>query len=78
MPDEALVTSQYVFAQIMNIGDYDDVQKAAPQVVDDMLRDVLSHAETGQFNERSWPYWHYHLGLAILDQVPALPAREFE
>ena len=38
-----------------------------------MLREVLSHADTGQFNERSWAYWHYRLGLASMDNVLALP-----
>jgi hypothetical protein len=41
------------------------------------LREVLKHAEAGQFNERSWAYWHYRLELANVDQVPALPVRRF-
>lgn len=67
-----------VIAQVMNIGDYEDVQALAAQVGDAVLRDVLIHAQSGQFNERSWAYWHYRLDLANLDQVPALPARSFE
>jgi hypothetical protein len=76
-PDEAVSMPLRVIAQVMNIGDYADVQALAAQVGDDVLRDVLSHAEAGQFNERSWAYWHYRLGLASVDQVPPLPVRRF-
>lgn len=53
-PDEAVVMPERVIAQVMNIGDYSDVQALASQVGDEVLRDVLTHAEAGQFNERSW------------------------
>ncbi|MDP2367492.1 hypothetical protein [Rhodoferax sp.] len=76
-PDEAVSTPQRVIAQVMNIGDYADVQAMAEQVGDDVLRDVLSQAEAGQFDARSWAYWHYRLGLASVDHVPALPVRRF-
>lgn len=76
-PDEAVATQQRVIAEVMNIGDYTDVQALANQVGDDVLREVLRHAEAGQFSERSWAYWHYRLGLARVDQVPALPTRRF-
>ena len=77
-PDEALTMPERVIAQVMNIGDYADVQALVTQVGDAVLRRVLSHAQAGQFNERSWAYWHYRLGLAQLDQVPPLPVRTFE
>lgn len=76
-PDEALATPERVVAQVMNIGDYDDVQALANQVGDDCLREVLAHAEIGQFTERSWTYWHYRLGPARPGQVPAMPTRRF-
>lgn len=76
-PDEAVATPKRVIAQVMNIGDYEDVQALAKLVGDDVLRDVLAHAQAGWFNERSWAYWHFRLGLAILDNVPALPVRGF-
>lgn len=77
-PDEAVVMPERVIAQVMNIGDYFDVQSLASQVGDDVLRAVLTQAEAGQFNERSWAYWHYRLELCNVDQVPALPVRRFE
>ena len=76
-PDEAVFMPERVIAQVMNIGDYDDVHMLVARVGEDVLRDVLSHAEAGQFNERSWAYWHYRLGLAEVDCVPALPVRRF-
>lgn len=76
-PEEAVEFPSRVIAQVMNIGDYADVQSMASQVGDDALRDVLTHAEIGQFSERSWTYWHYRLGTAALDHVPPLPARRF-
>jgi hypothetical protein len=76
-PDAALAMPERVIAQVMNIGDYDDVQLLAHQVSDNVLRGVLTHAQAGQFGARSWAYWHYRLGLASLGQVPPLPTRSF-
>jgi hypothetical protein len=74
-PDEALRAPQRVIAQVMNVGDYDDVQMLAGQLGPDALRETLDHAEAGQFDKRSWTYWHYRLGLADLGEVPPLPSR---
>ncbi|MBV5298187.1 MAG: hypothetical protein JZU64_08630 [Rhodoferax sp.] len=74
-PAEALEMPDRVMAQVMNIGDYADVQQLAHQVGDDVLRDVINHAQAGQFDPRSWAYWHYRLGLASVDQVPPMPSR---
>lgn len=76
-PEEAVDMPERVIAQVMNIGDYADVQSLVSQVGDEVLREVLTHAEAGQFNERSWTYWHYRLGLSSVDNVPALPVRRF-
>ena len=74
-PDEASEDPRRVAAQVMNIGDYDDVQALATAVGDDYLRDVLRTAEAGQLDGRSWAYWHYRLGLAAPGAVPPLPSR---
>jgi hypothetical protein len=76
-PEEAVVTPERVIAQVMNIGDYSDVQVLVSQAGDEVLREVLTHAEAGWFNERSWAYWHYRLGLSSVDPVPPLPVRRF-
>ncbi len=64
-----------VIAQVMNIGDYGDVQALAHQVGDDVLREVLRQAEIGQFSARSWAYWHYRLDPSEGLAVPAMPRR---
>jgi hypothetical protein len=74
-PEEAVRTPQRIIAQVMNLGDYSDVQTLAEQLGDEPLRQAIAHAESGQFNERSWHYWHFRLGLADLGEVPPLPPR---
>lgn len=72
---EALAQPQQIIAQVMNIGDFADMQMLARAVGDEVLKQVLIHAQPGWFNERSWAYWHYRLGLAQVDQVPPMPKR---
>ena len=76
-PEEAVAMPERVIAQVMNIGDFEDMQSLALQLGAAALREVLLHAQSGQFNERSWSYWHYRLGLANIDQVPAMPVQRF-
>ena len=57
------------------MGDYDDVQLLVSEAGNDYLRDILINAEAGQFNARSWNYWHYRLGLASPGKVPHMPGR---
>ena len=76
-PDEAVAMPDRVIAQVMNIGGYADVHSLTTWVGDDVLRRVIVHAEAGQFSARSWAYWHYRLGLASVDHVPATPVRKF-
>ena len=76
-PEEAVAMPARVMAQVMNIGDYADVQMLASRVGDKVLRDVIRHAQAGQFDQRSWAYWHYRLGLAGVDHLPPMPARKY-
>jgi hypothetical protein len=76
--DEAIKMPERVIAQVMNIGDYADVQKVVNQLGDAVLKEIMLHLEAGQMSEKSWNYWHYRLGLAKVDQVPPLPVRKFE
>jgi hypothetical protein len=75
-PEEAVLFPRRVIAQVMNIGDYDDMQSLANSAGDILLRDALQNAEAGEFNPRSWAYWHYRLGLALPGQVPDMPVRK--
>lgn len=77
-PDEAVQLPARVIAQVMELGDYDDVLALIKLVGTDYLREVLLHPEAGIFSERSWHYWHYRLGLAKLGEVPELPKRRLE
>ena len=74
-PTEAVAQPDRLIAQVMNMGDHQDVEALARLVGDAVLRDVLQHAEAGQFGERAWAYWHYRLGLADVGRVPPLPTR---
>jgi hypothetical protein len=77
-PDESLRFPQRVIAQVMNIGDYNDVQAMVRDQTELALTQTLLAAEAGQFSPKSWSYWHYRLGLCQIDKVPALPSRKFE
>lgn len=77
-PEEALQYPDRIVLQVMNIGDYDDVQELAGLLGDDTLRRVISSAEPGLLDERSWAYWHYRLGLAQPGKVPPLPGRRVD
>lgn len=77
-PEEAVARPERLYAQVMDIGDYDDALRLVALVGDGTLRYVLTHAEPGQFNPRSWAYWHYRLGLVRPEEpVPEMPRRIF-
>lgn len=68
-----------IIAQVMDIGDYDDVLRVLREVGEEPFRDVLAHAEAGWLKPRSWNYWHYRLGVVKPGQdVPPLPRRVFK
>lgn len=74
-PADAALTPERIVAQVMDIGDYEDVQSLAKAVGDDYLKAVLVGAEIGQFSPRSWVYWHYRLGLSTVGRAPPMPQR---
>jgi hypothetical protein len=76
--EEATVYPDRIIAQVMDIGDYADVQRISDELGEDFLRRVLRQSEIGQFSPRSWAYWHYRLGLAKPGQVPPMPGRKFD
>lgn len=77
-PDEAMRRPHRVIAQVMNIGDLEDVQSLLQLVGGDAFRDILAKAEPGWFNERSWHYWHFALGVCQpSDSVPPMPMRRY-
>ena len=77
-PNEAIRCPVRVIAQVMNIGDFDDVSRMASIIGLDQLREAVLHAEPGWFNERSWNYWCYRLGItAPGDPLPQCPNEGF-
>lgn len=76
-PEEAVLDPDRVIAQVMELGDYDDVMALRRQVGDGRLRRVLLDAPAGRFSPRSWNYWQLRLGLAQPGAVPPPPVRRF-
>ncbi len=74
-PEDAAGQPERVIAQVMNIGDFEDIQRIEALAGAEMLTRILIEAEIGQFTPRSWSYWHYRLGIAAVGEVPALPSR---
>ncbi len=74
-PDEALDRPLRVIAQVMELGDYADVQRLIHVVGEAPFKESIAQAEAGQFRARSWSYWHYRLDLARPGRLPPLPQR---
>jgi len=74
-PDEALKRPERIVIQVMNLGDFEDVNAVLDSFGEEKARELLMHAEAGQFYPRSWHYWHYRLGVSEVDCVPPMPIR---
>ncbi len=75
-PADAAARPERVIAQVMNIGEYSDIQLVAESVGNDALKEILTHAEIGQFSPKSWTYWHYRLGVVPPNEkAPQMPTR---
>ena len=70
-PEEAMEFPQRILAQIMNIGILEDMGKVMEIFSQIELTSVLTTAEAGQFNERSWYFWHNRFSL----ETPPMPGR---
>lgn len=78
-PDEAMRYPHRVITQVMNIGDYADVQTMVHALSAVALKEALAAAEAGEFSEKSWVYWHLRLGLChSQEECPALPMRRVQ
>jgi hypothetical protein len=77
-PEKAAARPARVIAQVMNMGDFKDVQSLTEALGESHLRSIIKNAEAGQFNERSWTYWHYRLGLTEPGNVPPMPGRKLQ
>lgn len=61
-------------SNVMNLGNWDDIQSLRKAVNNKILKQVLRNAPAGYFNYRSWDYWHAKLGVK---SVPVLPKRKY-
>ncbi len=74
----AEVSPRRIVAQIMDIGDYDDLRRIERVLGREPLCDALANALPGWFRPRSWSYWHLRLHLREPGEAsPAMPARTF-
>ncbi len=74
-PVDGAKSPERVALQVMDIGDYEDVQRLVRLAGNAVLRHALQSSEAGQLSPRSWTYWNYRLGLVEAGNVPALPTR---
>ena len=72
-PEVSLERPRRFIAQVMVLGNWDDVQTTRRAFGDDAFRKVLREAPPGIFDLRSWTYWHHVFGLL---PVPPLPRRK--
>lgn len=61
------------FANVMNLGSWNDIQLLRRNVSDEELKTVLTNAPVGYFSYRSWDYWHVKFNML---PIPPLPSRK--
>jgi hypothetical protein len=77
--EEAVRRPRRVIAQVMNLGLPSDAQELVALVGENVLRDVLAHAEPGWFEDGPnptadrWVEWHRRLEMG---EAPPLPRRK--
>ena len=52
-------------ANVMNLGNWNDIQKLRQLISDTILKIALQKAPAGSFSPRSWDYWHVKFALPI-------------
>jgi len=72
-PEEAMEYPHRILVQVMNIGLIEDMGKVIEYFSEKDLINILNTAEIGQFNERSWAFWHNRFSL----EIPPMPVRKF-
>lgn len=71
-PEVSLQQPQRLIAQVMTLGNWEDVQTVRRVFGDEAFRAVLAEPPAGVFDVRSWTYWHHVFHLL---PVPPLPKR---
>ena len=60
-------------ANVMNLGNWNDIQTLRKVVGDETLKALLADPPAGYFNYRSWDYWHIKFDMT---PIPSLPKRK--
>src|SRR4030081_2711430 len=67
-----------IIAQTMNLATYDDILLLEEAVGNARLLEVMSRAEPGWINDRSWEFWRGRLSFATETLIPEKgPRRAF-
>ena len=72
-PEVSFVQPRRLLAQVMTLGDWQEVVEFKNAFGWDAFKDALTHAEPGLFDQKSWLMWHRFFGWP----VPAMPQRAF-
>jgi len=75
-PEEAVDFPKRVMAQVMELGNYEDVLQLTQTAGPASLKDVILTAEAGWFSPESWHFWNYRLDLCEVGHVPPLPQKK--
>ncbi len=62
-----------VAAQVMVIGDLQDIREVRHRFGEGIFRRVLASPPRGIFDARSWSYWHKKVGHDIIPPLPDQP-----
>ena len=71
-PDAALADQGRFLAQAMTDASFDEIRIVREVLGDDASRAVLVDPPPGEFDKRSWAYWHFKLGF---DRIRPRPVR---
>lgn len=74
-PSAAISMPEHLVAHVLTYGTHEDVNVLRRFVSEGELREALSLAPPGVFDERSWAYWHLKFGSF---PPPPLPVRRFD
>ncbi|HEX5274985.1 MAG TPA: hypothetical protein VFW34_06900 [Candidatus Rubrimentiphilum sp.] len=69
-PGNAPRSNRRIIAQVMEFGDFDDVERAIDVLGIGAFAGVLRNALPGWLSPRSWAYWHYRCRLITPNQSP--------
>jgi hypothetical protein len=70
------VTDLELVVRVMTLGTWEMIQKTQELFGEAIFRQALVEAQPGQFDSRSWNYWHLRFGLRPPPQTPRFSLHE--